>query len=409
MNKLTITIALLLLISCNKKNTSENNNVDVTQTIKIGDKINLKSYNLPSLNIPPKIDSKIIVLDFWATWCGPCIASFPHLKKLKKKYSEDIEIIAVSIESEETIKKFLSKKNYNFSFVQDKKRGLNQKFDISSLPVTAIISNDNTLLWAGRSDNNEFEKILLSAIKTNNIDEDLVDTKKLSPSISKYYHQNESKIEYREKLLEYSIERSNKNEIYSSPGNWINSDGLVDLEFVATPLIILLEDITGVGRREMIYDRKDIDTISLNLIAKSKSQNITNRKIANTIFKDIKELFNLEITRKTRNVNGFELQIKDLIKLKKAEETSKGGGAGKFEGGKYIATRFSIEQLAHILEKRSSNHYYFSSLISSDKKYNFVLDEVCFDNVNVLKKQLFNKYGIELKSKPKKINFLIIK
>jgi thiol-disulfide isomerase/thioredoxin len=47
------------------------------------------------------LDGKVVLLDFWATWCGPCIGEFPHLKKLYKKYHDKgFEIIGFSVDSD---------------------------------------------------------------------------------------------------------------------------------------------------------------------------------------------------------------------------------------------------------------------------------------------------------------------
>ena len=50
---------------------------------------------------------KVYVVEFWATWCGPCIASMPHLAELQEKYSKDLVVIGVSDEEPEVIEEFL--------------------------------------------------------------------------------------------------------------------------------------------------------------------------------------------------------------------------------------------------------------------------------------------------------------
>jgi len=52
---------------------------------------------------------KVYVVEFWATWCGPCIASMPSLAKIQKKYPDDLVVISVSKEDPATIEEFLDK------------------------------------------------------------------------------------------------------------------------------------------------------------------------------------------------------------------------------------------------------------------------------------------------------------
>ena len=54
-------------------------------------------------------DKKIIVLNFWAAWCAPCIRELPSLSKLAENYSKEIFVLAVSTESEAAVKRFLKR------------------------------------------------------------------------------------------------------------------------------------------------------------------------------------------------------------------------------------------------------------------------------------------------------------
>ena len=60
-------------------------------------------------------EGKVILLNFWATWCGPCVVEMPAFEQLQETYGEDLVLLAVnSGEDEETVRGFLVETGYTF-------------------------------------------------------------------------------------------------------------------------------------------------------------------------------------------------------------------------------------------------------------------------------------------------------
>lgn len=61
-------------------------------------------------------DGTVYVIEFWATWCGPCVASMPHLRDLQQRHGDAITVVSVSDESPEVIEKFLERETGETTF-----------------------------------------------------------------------------------------------------------------------------------------------------------------------------------------------------------------------------------------------------------------------------------------------------
>ena len=83
--------------------------------------------------------SKVVILEFWATWCAPCIESFPHLEDLQKKFAADVKILAVTDETEERVTRFLQKRNLSLPVVIDTDQKVAGKFPHQTIPHTVVI------------------------------------------------------------------------------------------------------------------------------------------------------------------------------------------------------------------------------------------------------------------------------
>ncbi|MEQ8770778.1 MAG: TlpA disulfide reductase family protein [Phycisphaerales bacterium] len=104
------------------------------------------------------IDNKVIVLDFWATWCGPCIAAMPTLQALQKSYPHDLRVIGVGGQSEDekTVRDWLKRKGEHYANVYDGSRRLIRPFAPKGIPFVVVASTDGVVRWTGNPHDPKF-------------------------------------------------------------------------------------------------------------------------------------------------------------------------------------------------------------------------------------------------------------
>ena len=131
-----------LLFSCTgpSAETSESEPTNVLQGMKLktleGDNIDLTTYK-----------GQTLVINFWATWCAPCLKEMPSIERAQQKLQDDdIAFLLVSNEPRGTINKFLEKHEYNLSFAK-LDMPLDQ-LDVKGLPTTFIISESGQLTFS---------------------------------------------------------------------------------------------------------------------------------------------------------------------------------------------------------------------------------------------------------------------
>ncbi|MBD5096781.1 MAG: redoxin domain-containing protein [Lachnospiraceae bacterium] len=91
---------------------------------------------------------KKILLNFWATWCGPCVGEMPAFQKLSEEYPDELVILAVNCsEDKDTVQKFIDNNGYTFPIVLDTDGAIQTMFGgIYSIPVTVIIDADGYIV-----------------------------------------------------------------------------------------------------------------------------------------------------------------------------------------------------------------------------------------------------------------------
>lgn len=117
-------------------------------------------------NAKPDRTGKVTVLDFWATWCGPCKMAMPKLDKLHKE-SKDVVVIGISNEPENTIKTFLKKNKHAYAQATDQASTVNNALKIQGIPHVVVLSSDGTIRWQGNPLQPDFDQVVKSVVEAD--------------------------------------------------------------------------------------------------------------------------------------------------------------------------------------------------------------------------------------------------
>jgi peroxiredoxin len=105
--------------------------------------------SLESLDLE-RFKGKVVLLDFWASWCAPCKASFPWMRHLQDRYSDrDLVVIAVNVDHERSLAdRFLQEQHAQFPIVFDPLGRIAERFDVRSMPASFYIDRSGKVRYA---------------------------------------------------------------------------------------------------------------------------------------------------------------------------------------------------------------------------------------------------------------------
>jgi peroxiredoxin/outer membrane lipoprotein-sorting protein len=112
---------------------------------------------------------KVVVLDFWATWCPPCRKELPSIEKLRAEFGERVQFYGINDEDSSTVKGFIKKNGYEMAVLMDGKRQVHRQYGVSSIPTLLVIDKQGVIRqhFIGSRDEATLRKAVQSALASN--------------------------------------------------------------------------------------------------------------------------------------------------------------------------------------------------------------------------------------------------
>lgn len=135
--RLTIIVAALAVAGCSR---------DVPGEKAIGTPA--PDFELPALDGErvrlSELKGSVVVLDFWATWCGPCVESLPHLAEVYREGRDrGVHVYAVNVREErEEVESFLRSAEIDVPVLMDRYGDVAERYDVTTIPYTVVVNRD---------------------------------------------------------------------------------------------------------------------------------------------------------------------------------------------------------------------------------------------------------------------------
>ncbi|MCI1821661.1 MAG: TlpA family protein disulfide reductase [Megasphaera sp.] len=144
--------------SNSQRQTAANTTVD-----KTAPDLQLKTLDGKSISLKQLYQDKPVYLNFWASWCPPCVQEMPHIQRLQKQYGSKIHFVAVTVdENSSDAADFIQKNSITMPIYTGDLKAITQEYGVSAIPVSIIIDTNGKILAkrVGGMDEQELKEFL---------------------------------------------------------------------------------------------------------------------------------------------------------------------------------------------------------------------------------------------------------
>lgn len=100
-------------------------------------------------NVLSSYTNQLVMLEFWATWCGPCIAAFSHTEYLQETFRDELKVIAMTNEPLATVTRFLERHPLNSTILIDADGINHDRYAVTQIPYAVLLDQEAQILWTG--------------------------------------------------------------------------------------------------------------------------------------------------------------------------------------------------------------------------------------------------------------------
>lgn len=386
MKKILLSLIIITFFSCTKE----------TKVVEIGKTVPNYTFN-EVLNIDQKSFSlknqhKPIIIEFWATWCSPCIPAMKKLESLQEKYKNEIEIITVSTDSKKNLKRYIENTKTSLRIAFDTTHL--KPFKYKYIPHIILVNKEGIVqvITTPEKVTDQIVADLIAGknIQINEIEKNIIET---NFKLDKQFKNNE---------FQYKLTSENKKVTFKNEIKRNDDNEPIYLDFNNVSIYRLLKDIYELSSAARIYSENDIS--SKNKYCFNLEQSSTYDK---KLLQHAKEILNTNLDVKVELIEKemdsiYILEIIDKAKLPiKSTEQKK---YFTYRGPYYLGKKITSYNLIEYLE----NEVFQPVKDKVQLDYTFDIElNWSYEDTKSLNREL-KKYGLRISKseKPEKIQLL---